>query len=198
MDTEWKNMVEGRYYDPLAPGLVEARLAAREWMAEYNSSDPRDPERRTALLRGMLGSCGERVCIEPRLIVDYGCNIHLGEDFYANFECLFLDSAPIVIGARAMLGPGVHVYTARHPLQAVVRSGGRELASPVTIGDDVWIGGHATICPGVRIGDGVVIAAGSVVVKDAPDNVVIGGNPARVIRAIDQSLRPEGFPWSRG
>ncbi len=120
----------------------------------------------------------------------------MGDDFYCNFDCLFLDEAPIRIGNRVMLAPGVHIYTARHPLEAEVRNGGKELAAPVTIGDDVWIGGRAVICPGVTIGNRAVIAAGAVVVKDVPEDALAGGNPACVIRMIDQSARPEGVPWS--
>ncbi len=183
---EWQKMVSGQYYNPLDPYICNARTAARYWMARYNASDPLNMEARTELLQGMLGSCGERVYMEPRLTFDYGRNLYVGDDFYCNFDCLFLDSAPIRIGNRVMLAPGVHIYTATHPLNAATRNSGRELAAPVTIGDDVWIGGRAVICPGVTIGARAVIAAGAVVVKDVPADAFVGGNPARIIRMIEQ------------
>ncbi len=186
-------MLSGLPYDPLDAALAAARLAAREWMTAYNSSSPHDAERRYGMLRAQLAACGERVYMEPPLTMDYGCHVSVGDDVYCNFGCLFLDSAPIRIGSRVMMAPGVHIYTAHHPLEAGPRSSGRELASPVWIGDDVWIGGRAVICPGVRVGNRAVIAAGAVVVKDVPDDALVGGNPARIIRMIDQNKRPEGF-----
>ncbi len=193
ISAEWDKMVSGQPYDPLDEGIAAARLASREWMAAYNASSPTDPERRNAMLRAQLAACGERVCMEPPVTMDYGCNLSVGDDFYCNFGCLFLDSAPIRIGHRVMLAPGVHIYTACHPLEAAPRCSRREFARSVHIGDDVWIGGRAVICPGVRIGNRAVIAAGAVVVKDVPDDALVGGNPARVIRIIDQSARPAGF-----
>ncbi len=190
---EWEKMVSGEPYDPLDAHIAAARLASREWMAAYNASAPDDSERRNGMLRALLAACGERVYMEPPLTMDYGCNVSVGDDFYCNFGCLFLDSAPITIGHRVMLAPGVHIYTARHPLEAGPRCSGREMASPVCIGDDVWIGGRAVICPGVTIGNRAVIAAGAVVVRDVPDDALVGGNPARIIRFIDQDVRPEGF-----
>ncbi len=183
---EWNRMVGGEMYDPLDAYIAAARLAGREWMATYNSSPPEDAERRNGMLRARLARCGERVYMEPPLTMDYGCNVSVGDDFYCNFGCLFLDSAPITIGNRVMLAPGVHIYTATHPLEAGPRCSGRELALPVCIGDDVWIGGRAVICPGVTIGNRAVIAAGAVVVKDVPDDALVGGNPARIIRFIEQ------------
>ncbi len=189
-------MVSGQFYNPLDPEICEARAAARDWMARYNASDPRDITARTEMLQAMLGSCGKRAFMEPRVTFDYGLNLHVGDDFYCNFDCIFLDEGVIRIGNRVMLGPGVHIYTAKHPLPAVVRNGGKEYTAPVTIGDDVWVGGGAIICPGVTVGHRAVIAAGAVVVKDVPDDAVVGGNPARIIRMINQSERPVDWPWN--
>ncbi len=191
-------MVSGQYYNPLDDCVAAGRLICRKWMEAYNTSPHDAPEQRRCMLQTMLGGCGERVYMEPRVTMDYGCNLYVGDDFYCNFDCLFLDSAPIRIGNRVMLGPGVHIYTACHPLHAAARCSGREFASPVSIGDDVWIGGRAVICPGVRIGNRAVIAAGAVVVKDVPDDCVVGGNPARVIRQIDQSCWPAGLVQEEG
>lgn len=116
---------------------------------------------------------------------DYGYNIHVGENFYANFNCVMLDVCPIRIGDNCMLAPGVHIYTATHPINPVERNSGKEFGKAVTIGDNVWIGGGAIINPGVTIGDNAVIASGSVVTKDVPANVVYGGNPAKFIKSVE-------------
>lgn len=122
--------------------------------------------------------------IEPTFRCDYGYNIFLGNNFFANFDCVMLDVCPIRIGDNCMLAPGVHIYTATHPIDPVARNSGAELGKPVTIGNNVWIGGRAVINPGVTIGDNVVVASGAVVTKDVPDNVVVGGNPARIIKKL--------------
>ncbi len=132
----------------------------------------------------MFGSTGESIYLEPNLRCDYGYNIHVGENFYANFDCVFLDVCEIRIGDNCFIAPGVHIYTATHPLDPNERSSGVEYGKPVKIGNNVWIGGRAVINPGVTIGDNVVIASGAVVTKDVPDNVVVGGNPAKIIKPI--------------
>ncbi|MNC32530.1 Maltose O-acetyltransferase [compost metagenome] len=123
--------------------------------------------------------------IEPSFRCDYGYNIFLGKNFYANFDCVILDVCPVHIGDNCMLAPGVHIYTATHPLDAETRNSGVEFGKPVTIGHNVWIGGRAVINPGVTIGDNVVVGSGSVVTKDIPANAVVAGNPARVIKMVD-------------
>src|SRR5699024_1314431 len=119
---------------------------------------------------------GETIGIEPRFQVDYGYNSHVGENFFANFNCVFLDVCPIRFGKNAMLGPGVHIITPEHPLNPTERNSGYEFGRPITIGDNCWIGGNATIIGGVTLGDNVVVAAGATVTKSFGDNVVIGGD----------------------
>jgi len=189
MKTEWENMISGEFYSPMDEEVAAARARARVFMKKYNDSPHTDLPQREALLQEYLGSVGERPYIETPFFCDYGCNIRVGNHFYANFDCLFLDSAPITIGHRVMMGPGVHLYTPCHPLQKDDRNSGLEQAKAIRIGNDVWIGGRAIICPGVTIGNGCVIGAGAVVTRDVPDNTVVAGNPARPIRNIDQSQR---------
>lgn len=189
MKSEWEKMISGDLYAPLDEEIAAARARARVFMKQYNESLHTEPERREALLQEYLGGVGERPYIETPFRCDYGCNIRVGDDFYANFDCLFLDSAPITIGNNVMLGPGVHIYTPCHPLQKDDRNSGQEYSQAVRIGNDVWIGGRAIICPGVSIGNACVIGAGAVVTRDVPDNTVVAGNPARPIRTIDQDKR---------
>ncbi len=120
--------------------------------------------------------------IEPAFRCDYGSNIFVGENFYANFDCVILDVCRVTIGDDCLLGPRVSIFTATHPVDPVLRRSGLEYGKPVRIGDNVWIGGNAVINPGVRLGNNVVVASGAVVVKDVPDNVVVGGNPARILK----------------
>jgi maltose O-acetyltransferase len=183
--SEREKMVAGESYDPTAPELVDARRAARQLTSLYNDTGPHEADRRRLLLEELLGSGGETAWIEPPFHCDYGWNVHVGEEFYANFGCVFLDICEIRFGTQCMLGPGVHVYAATHPLDAQQRVSGRELGAAVEIGDRAWIGGQAVLNPGITIGDDVVVAAGSVVVEDVPDSVVVGGNPAEVIRRLE-------------
>src|SRR5699024_11494468 len=134
--------------------------------------------------RELLGGTVDVIYIVPTFLCDYCSNIYVGENFYANVDCVMLDVCEIRIGVNCMLAPGVHIYTATHPLHPVERNAGKEFGKPVTIGNNVWIGGRAVINPGVTVGDNAVIASGAVVTKDVPANVVVGGNPARVIREI--------------
>lgn len=193
MKTEREKMIAGEFYSPADEEIAAMRAQSREYMRRYNATTDNDMEERAALIRDFFGSSGNRPYIEPPFRCDYGCNIHIGDDFYCNFDCLFLDSAPITIGNNVMLGPGVHIYTPCHPLQKDDRRSGLEYAKPVRIGNDVWIGGRAVICPGVTIGDGAVIGAGAVVARDVAPNTVVAGNPAKPIRTIDQqhSLFPK-------
>ena len=127
---------------------------------------------------------GREIWVESDFRCDYGCNIYVGENFFANFNCVILDVCEVRIGKNCMLAPSVHIFTATHPLDPDERNSGRELGKPVIIGDNVWIGGNATINPGVTIGDNAVIASGAVVTKDVAPNTVVGGNPARVLKEI--------------
>lgn len=185
MKTEKEKMLAGKLYNAGDPELVNDRVNARRLTRLYNETLETDLESRTELLKTLFGSTGESLYIEPTFRCDYGSNIHVGENFYANFDCVFLDVCEIRIGDNCFVAPGVHIYTATHPLNAQERISGVEYGIPVTIGDNVWIGGRAVINPGVKIGNNVVVASGAVVTKDVPDNVVVGGNPARVIIEID-------------
>lgn len=186
MKTEKEKMLNGEMYDPADPVLVKEREEARRLVRLFNQTTEQEDEKRIELLKELLGSTGKDVYMEPNIRFDYGYNTHVGENFFANFDCTFLDVCEIHIGDNCMLAPGVQIYTATHPLDPVERNSGKEYAKPVIIGDNVWIGGHAIINPGVTIGDNVVVASGAVVTKDVPNNVVVGGNPARIIKEINE------------
>jgi len=185
MKTEKQKMVNGELYNPGDSVLVSDRLQARKLVRLYNLTAEEESEKRNKLLKELLGSTGESFFIEPSFRCDYGYNIHVGENFYANFNCVFLDVCEIRIGDNCFIAPGVHIYTAAHPIHPQERNSGVEFGKPVTIGDNVWIGGGAIINPGVHIGNNVVIASGAVVTKDVQDNVVVGGNPAKIIKEIE-------------
>jgi len=184
MTTEKEKMLRGELYWAGDEELVKDRLNARRLTRLYNETLETEFVVRTELLQELFGTVGKGAYVEPAFRCDYGYNIHVGDNFYANFDCVFLDVCEIRIGDNCFIAPGVHVYTATHPLNAKERTSGAEFGRPVVIGDNVWIGGRAVINPGVKIGHNVVIASGAVVTKDVPDNVVVGGNPARVIKEI--------------
>lgn len=184
MKSEKDKMIAGELYDPSDPVLIADRLAARKQMRAFNNSDPEQTEERTDMLKKLLGKTGKNITIEPSFKVDYGYNIYVGENFYSNYDCTILDVSEVRIGDNCMIAPGVHIYTATHPLDPTERNSGKELAKPIKIGDNVWIGGRAVINPGVKVGNNVVVGSGSVVTKDVPDNVVIGGNPARILKYL--------------
>jgi maltose O-acetyltransferase len=185
MPSEKEKMLAGEMYDPADPTLVAERREARHRTREYNETDVEADGRRRELLSDLFGSVGDGSVVEPPFRCDYGYNVHVGEDFFANYDCVFLDVCRIEFGDECMLGPGVHVYTATHPLDAERRVSGREYGKPVTVGDRAWLGGHAVINPGVTVGDDVVVSSGSVVTDDVPDGVVVRGNPARVVQELD-------------
>lgn len=185
MKTEKEKMVAGELYNPADPELLKGREEARRKVRIYNQTLESEEEKRTKLLKELLGSTGENIKMEPNIRFDYGYNTYVGENFYANFDCTILDVCEVRFGDNCMLGPGVQVYTATHPLNPNERNSGIEYAKPITFGNNVWIGGSAVINPGVTVGDNVVIASGAVVTKDVPDNVVVGGNPAKVIKQIE-------------
>ena len=181
--TEKQKMLAGELYDASDPELVRDRLRARVLLHELNISHPSDDAARRRIVCDLFGSGGDSVWLEPPFRCDYGSNIYLGEKVYFNFDCVILDVCEVRIGSHVFIAPGAHIYTATHPLEAELRRT-QEFGKPVTIGNDVWIGGRAIICPGVTIGDRTVIGAGSVVTKDVPADVVAAGNPAKVIRKI--------------
>ena len=132
------------------------------------------------MLRELLGAVGDGTTVKPRFMCDYGFNIRAGRNLFVNYDCIFLDVAPIDIGDDVQIAPAVQLYTATHPLDAAVRRSGLESGRPIRIGHNVWIGGGAIVLPGVTIGDDAVIGAGSVVTRDVPAGSVVVGNPARV------------------
>ncbi|PDY44306.1 maltose acetyltransferase domain-containing protein [Bacillus pseudomycoides] len=184
MKTEKEKMIQGEMYVPADLVLVEGREHARILTRKLNETPETKYEERSLIVKELFGSTGDNIHIESSFKCDYGYNIHVGEDFYTNFDCVILDVCPVTIGENCMLAPGVHIYTATHPLDPIERISGAEFGKPVTIGNNVWIGGRAIINPGVTIGDNSVIASGTVVTKDVPDNVVVGGNPAKIIKKI--------------
>jgi len=185
MPTEREKMLAGERYDPSDPDLVAARERADERTRRYNETAPGDAAARRDLLRDLFGSVGADPHVEPPFRCDYGEHIHVGDGFYANFDCVVLDVCRVEVGDDCLLGPGVHVYTATHPLDPTERRSGAEYGKPVTLGDNVWVGGQAVINPGVTVGDDAVIASGAVVTDDVPAGVVVQGNPASVVREID-------------
>jgi maltose O-acetyltransferase len=185
--SEAQKMVSGQLYRASDPVLAAKRTRARQLCAEYNATAPTDGDGRLRLLRSLLGGVGPSPEVEPPFICDYGEYLFLGESVFVNFGCVVLDSAPVRIGDRTMLGPGVHIYTATHNVEPEIRREGLEFALPVTVGADVWIGGGVIIGPGLTIGDEVTIGAGSVVTRDVPPRTVVAGNPARVVREIPPS-----------
>lgn len=181
-------MLAGELYDAADPQLAAERQRCRLLLSEINRTFGGDEARRRELLADLLGA-PTTAWIEPPFFCDYGTNLRLGEKVFFNFNCVVLDVMPVTVGDRTLFGPAVQIYTATHPLDARERSAGREFARPVRIGADVWVGGGAIICPGVTIGDRAVIGAGSVVTRDVPADVVVAGNPARVIKTL--APRPE-------
>lgn len=183
--TEKQKMLAGEMYNPLDKVLMAEREQAKLLFQKINSLDETQKEQRKLLLYKLFGKAGKNLWVEPPFYCDYGYNISVGYNVFMNYNCCILDVMPVTLGNRVMLAPNVQIYTATHPLHARERNSGKEFAKPISIGDDVWIGGGAIICPGVTIGHRVVIAAGAVVTKDVPDDVLVGGNPAKVIKKIE-------------
>ena len=184
MKTEREKMTAGEPFWTNDPQLMEDKKRARRLAEQYNRSSEEEPELRQKLLREIFGRCGEKIFIKPPFHCDYGYNILIGENFFANFDCVFLDAATITIGDNCLIGPKTCIYAIGHPMDAEERKKGIGVPKPVRIGDNVWIGGGVTIFPGVTIGDNTVIGAGSVVTRSFPGDVVIAGNPAKIIRSL--------------
>lgn len=193
-----QRMDAGLPYKPWLDGLAEARLAAKQTWHTYNQLPPERWEEAMALMRRFLGKTGEDFFIEAPFYCDYGFNIEIGENFFSNYNLTILDGGKVRIGDNVQIAPNVSIYTAGHPLHPQARNTGYEYAFPVTIGNNVWIGGSVTILPGVTIGDNAVIGAGSVVSRDIPPNAVAVGNPCRVVRTItdaDRDFFCRGMPF---
>ena len=184
-------MLSGELYDSRDPELLDMYHKARDLMKAYNQLDSRDLDRRHELLRSLLGQVGTGVWIEAPFYCDYGQHIRIGANTFINMNCLFLDDHYITIGSDGLIGPYTQIYTAGHPLRAADRILPQDGAGtyvtrckPVTIGDQVWIGGNVVILPGVTIGDRVTIAASSVVRDDVPNDTLVVGNPATVVKKL--------------
>ncbi len=182
MDME-KRMLAGLPYKTTNE-LFSKQAVTKKKIARFNHLDPADLKAITASLKDILGKTGENVFINAPFHCDYGSNIEVGENFFANYNFTVLDTGKVTIGKNAQIAPNVSIYTAGHPVHPDARNSGYEYGVPVSIGDNVWIGGNTVILPGVTIGDNVVIGAGSVVTKNLPDNVIAAGNPCRIIRKI--------------
>lgn len=181
--TEKEKMLAGLEYSAVDAQLLEELNAVKEIIHEYNQLAPSQTDRRLRILKGLLGNIADdEIIINQPFYCDYGKQISVGRRFFANFHLTILDEARVTIGDDCFIGPNVSIYTACHSTDPVERNSRREWAEPVTIGDNVWIGGSVTILPGVTIGNNVTIGAGSVVTKDIPDNVVAVGNPCRVVK----------------
>ncbi|MDO4944933.1 MAG: sugar O-acetyltransferase [Ruminococcus sp.] len=176
-------------YKAWLDGLAEERLECKKKIYEYNHLPPERWGERTDLIKNILGSTGENIHIEEPFRCDYGSNIEVGENFFANYNLTVLDVGKVTIGDNVQIAPNVSIYTAGHPVHPDSRNSGYEYGIDISIGDNVWIGGSTCILPGVHIGNNVVIGAGSVVTKDIPDNVIAVGNPCRVIREITEEDR---------
>ena len=184
--TEKEKMLAGQWYDAnFDPKLIEERTLVKDLCLELNATRMQDLSRRRKILRAILPNVdAEAVEILSPFMVDYGYNIYLGAGTFLNHNCYLMDCAEIRFGKKVFVGPNCGFYTAIHPLDYVKRAEGLEMAKPIIIGDDVWIGGDVTILPGVKIGRGTVIGAKSLVSKDIPDNVMAFGNPCRVVKKI--------------
>ena len=183
--TEKEKMLAGVVYDATAPELMVELQATREVLYEFNSLHPSESRRMKEILKSLLGSTGDDdFTFNQPFRCDYGAQISIGKRFFTNFNLTVLDEAPVTIGDDCFIGPNVSIYTACHSTDPVERNTREEWAKPVTIGNNVWIGGSVTILPGVTIGDNVSIGAGSVVVGNIPPNTVAVGNPCKVIKQL--------------
>ncbi|SPF68917.1 Maltose/galactoside acetyltransferase [Propionibacterium ruminifibrarum] len=190
--TELEKLDAGQEYD-----FLDAEVAARKENAlrlcqELERVDAADFPAQEVVAKRLLGSTGEHVYLQPGFRCDNGQNIHVGEAFLTNYNVTILDIMPVHIGDYCMIGPGTTISTVGHPLSPAGRRAHLAKGEPVTIGDDVWMGANVAVMPGVTIGSNVVIAAGAVVTKDVPDNVIVAGVPARVVRAIDDDVDTRG------
>lgn len=183
MTSEREKMASQQWFNPADRELAAQRRRAKQLCRQMNQQGPDPFKAHQQLARQLFGSVGS-CYIEPDFWCDYGGNIHLGQRFYANHQCVMLDAATITIGDDVMLGPAVQIYTVSHPMAASERVTGIEQAHPVTIGNRVWIGGGAIILPGVSIGEGAVIAAGAVVNRDVAPHTLVAGQPAKLIKTL--------------
>ena len=185
MKTEKEKMLSEELYNASDPELVKERLKARLLMKELNDSREDEENKRERIIKELIPDSGDNLRLQPPFYCDYGTNIIIGSNVYFNFNCVVLDVAQVKIGSRTKMGPNVQIYTATHPISYNERATGLESGKAITIGEDVWIGGSAIICPGITIGDRTVVGSGSVITKDIPSDVFAAGNPCKVIRELE-------------
>lgn len=186
--SEKEKMLAGEIYDANNDlQLIAERAGCKSRCFEFNNTHPLDIEKRRLIIKNIICKTGENFCIEQPFYCDYGYNIELGENFFSNHNLIILDEAKVVFGDNVFVAPNCSFYTAGHPLDIEQRNSGLEFALPITIGNNVWIGGGVIVLPGVSVGDNSTIGAGSVVAKNIPANVVAAGNPCRVIKFLDKS-----------
>ena len=182
--TEREKMLSGELYLAIDEELTRMHFIARRLLYDFNFSQPDEVARQKDIILSLFGNIGANFTVRPPFYCDYGCHIFAGDNLYINYDCTILDCNTVHLGNDVLLAPKVQIYTAYHPTNPEIRLTGKELAAPVTIGNNVWLGGGVIVCPGVTIGSNVTIGAGSVVTKDIPDNVVAAGNPCRVIKKV--------------
>src|SRR5687767_13482168 len=184
MKTEKEKMLSGELYDALDKVLSDERMRTRLLIKELNDTREDEVEERARILKSLIPNAGLGLWLQPPFYCDYGTNMKVGEKVFFNFNCVVLDVMQVTIGSRTLFGPNVQIYTATHPIDYRERATGLEYAKPISIGEDVWVGGSVVVCPGVIIGDRSVIGAGSVVTKNIPSDVFAAGNPCKVIRRL--------------
>lgn len=184
-----ERMLAGLPYKAWLDGLPEERLCAQKAVYAINNMPPERFSEISDILKELFAKTGKDITVMPPFHCDYGCNIEVGENFFANYNLTVLDVGKVKIGSNVQIAPNVSIYTAGHPLHPDSRNSGYEYGISITIGDNVWIGGNSVILPGVTIGNNAVIGAGSVVTKNIPDNAVAAGNPAKVLRFITEDDR---------
>lgn len=182
--TERQKMLNNELYLATDQELVKMRLSARRLIHTFNNSQPDQLDQRKEIILRLFGGIGSITEINPPFYCDYGCHIFAGNNLFINYDCTILDCNRVYLGNNVLLAPKVQIYTAYHPTNPELRLSGKELAAPVKIGDNVWLGGGVIVCPGITIGSNVTIGAGSVVTKDIPNNAITAGNPCQVIKEV--------------
>ena len=186
---EKEKMLEGERYIASDPLLKMERSRAQSLCHEYNNFYPKEEDKRKQLLKSLLGGIGGSCVIEPRFQCDYGYNIFIGSNFYANYDLIILDVCEVHIGENCLIGPRVSIITATHPIDSLERNSGVEFGKKITIGDNVWIGAGVVINPGVDVGNNAVIASGAVVTSNVDDFTLVAGVPAKLIRRLDDKIQ---------
>jgi len=189
MATELEKLNQGEWYNFLDAEVAASKARAAKLCQEFNAISATDPAAQTAKAREILGSAGKNLSMQATFNCDNGQHIHVGDDFLSNYNLTILDIAPVIMGNHVMIGPNVGLYTVNHPLTAAGRRQSLAKAAPIKIGNDVWLAGSVTVLPGVTIGNNVVVAAGAVVTHDVPDNCLVGGVPAKVIKTLPADLK---------